>query len=349
MKRLLSFLFLLMLAVAAPAASRGAWAMPCPASAPCDGFYVIGNQLVDPSGMPFRERGFNQSHYDSWGGASAAKAMGANTVRIALSFTKPEAANWAIVSPFVAAGIVPMIGNWTGTCKADPAVLSAIVDTWVAQAATWTKLNKTGLINIANEWGPSATTQQTTAPYALLPNYTWRDSYITGVQRMRAVGYTGTLVIDAGSCGQDAQDIVKYGQALLDADPLHNLQFDTHVYGGYHYPATASYMQDYSKAMAALKATGLSIVLGEFGPGRNIGPSPTMVTPATIIGDAEVNGFSWLAWASDDGNLPGCLSDDNWFALSKRCGSYTGLPAELTTFGGQVVPVLQAMARPAGI
>lgn len=319
----------------AKAAERGAASMPCPASAPCDGFYTLGSMLIDPSGMPFRQRGINRLHYDSYGTAADAQRMGANTVRLALNFTKPEASNLAIANSYVALGIVPMPGNWLGTCKSDPAILASIVDTWVAQAATWTKLNKTGLINIANEWGP--------------PNSTvWRDAYVTAVQRMRDAGYTGTLVVDSGGCGQDAQDIALYGHALVDADPEHNIQFDTHVYGTYHYPATATWMQDYTKAMTALKASGLPILLGEFGPGRGIGPSPTMVTPATIIGDAERNGFAWLAWASDDNDLPNCLSNDNWFSMTWKCGVYS-VPGDLTTFGGQIVPVLQALARPASL
>lgn len=321
---------------ASAATMRGANSMPCPASAPCDGFYTRGNQVIDPSGQPIVFRATNQAHYDSWGGAPAAKAMGANMVRISLNFTKTEAVNWAVIQPFVAAGIVPMPGNWTGTCKSDLASLTAIVDAWVAQAPTWTKLNKTGLVNIANEWGPAGSTA-------------WRDAYVAAIPRMRAAGYTGTLVVDAGGCGQDAVDVVKYGAAVLAADPLGNLLFDVHVYGAFHDPATATWQQDLRKSIVALKATGLPIILGEIGPGRNIGPSPTMVTPATIIGLAEDNGFSWAVWASDDGNLANCAANDASFALSKKCGTYTGAAAELTLFGGQVVPVLQTLARPAGI
>ena len=162
--------------------------------------------------------------------------------------------------------IVPMPGNWGATCKSDVASLTTIVDTWVAQAATWTQLNSNGLINIANEWGPANST-------------VWRDQYIAAIARMRTAGYTGTLVVDAGGCGQDAADVINYGAAVLASDPQKNILFDVHVYGMFYLPATASWMQDYTKSMAALKATGLPLILGEFGPGKNIGPSPTMITP----------------------------------------------------------------------
>ena len=88
------------------------------------------------------------------------------------------------------------------------------------------------------------------------------------------------------------------------------------------------------------------VVLGEFGPGRGIGPSPTDLTPAEIIEAAEAHGFGWLAWAWDD---PASGADDSWFALS-RDGAYDS-SADLTQFGREVVEDpdhgLLALARPA--
>jgi len=305
--------------------------MARPAGNTGKGFFVSGGKLYDPNGLEFRIRGVNRNHWDSYGTATGLPLSGANTERVVLSFTKATSYNWNIVSSEMLANkIVPIPGNWTGTCKSDPASLAAIVDTWVAQAATWTQLNDTGLINIANEWGPANST-------------VWRDSYVTAVGRMRAAGYTGTLVIDSGGCGQDAQDIIKYAGAVLAADPQKNILFDIHVYGGFHYPATASWMQDYATAMTQLKATGLALIIGEFGPGKNIGPSPTMVTPQKIIADAEANGFGWMPWSWDDNNLASCASDDNGFSMTTKCGTYK-TDADLTAFGKVVVPILKATA-----
>jgi len=295
------------------------------------GFFVLGNKLYDPNGKEFRIRGVNRNHWDSYGTPAGLPLSNANTERVVLSFAKDTNYNWNIVSKEMLANkIVPIPGNWTGTCKADPATLTAIVDTWVAQAATWTQLNNTGLINIANEWGPANST-------------VWRDSYVTAVGRMRAAGYTGTLVIDSGGCGQDAQDIIKYAGAVLAADPQKNILFDIHVYGGFHYPATASWMQDYATAMSQLKATGLALIIGEFGPGKNIGPSPTMVTPQKIITDAEANGWGWMPWSWDDNNLQACASDDNGFSMTTKCGIYK-TDSDLTAFGKTVVPILKSTA-----
>ncbi len=300
------------------------------------GFYVSGSKLYDAKGAEFRIRGVNRNHWDSYGTPTGLPLSGANTERVVLSFTNTTAYNWNIVSSQMLANkIVPIPGNWTATCKADLASLNAIVDTWVAQASTWTQLNAKGLINIANEWGPANST-------------VWRDGYVAAIARMRAAGYTGTLVVDSGGCGQDAQDIIKYGPAVLASDPQKNILFDVHVYGSFHYPATATWMQDYATALTQLKASGLPLILGEFGPGKNIGPSPTMVPPEKVIADAEANGWGWMPWSWDDNNLAACASDDNGFSMTKKCGTYKTAD-DLTAFGKTIVPILQQKAVKASI
>jgi mannan endo-1,4-beta-mannosidase len=301
-----------------------------------NGFFVSGGKLYDANGVEFRIRGVNRNHWDSYGTPTGLPRSGANAERVVLSFANSTAYNWNIVSSQMLANkIVPIPGNWTATCKSDVASLNAIVDVWVAQASTWTALNSNGLINIANEWGPANST-------------VWRDSYIAAIARMRAAGYTGTLVVDSGGCGQDAQDIIKYGAAVLAADPQQNILFDVHVYGGFSYPATVSWQQDYTTSMAQLKATGLPIILGEFGPGNRIGPSPTLITPQQVINTAESNGWGWMPWSWDDNNLANCAADDNGFSMTVKCGTYN-TSADLTTFGKTVVPILQTTAVKASI
>jgi hypothetical protein len=99
--------------------------------------------------------------------------------------------------------------------------------------------------------------------------------------------------------------------------------------------------------------TGAVYIVGEFGPGQNIGPSPTMVTPGQIISAAEANGVGWLAWAWDDNDLAGGESDNNWFSMTYNGpGTYTQ-PSDLTEYGLDVVlnPTygITALAKPASI
>jgi hypothetical protein len=285
----------------------------------------------------------------------------------------------------------------------------------VAQARQWKTLSRYLIVNIANEWGPGDST-------------VWRDAYISAIERLRAAGYTGPILIDSGGCGQDDADLVQYSQAVFDSDTERNVIFAVHLYGGTHdYSASIRSIQkgnptivtlagnspthpfapkyngtnnsysgittyqisnvrgmtqingghsasqnvggvpgawtvtlsvdsrnwgDYSGGgmlvdngnyafriaqLAALsRRTGAVYIIGEFGPGRNIGASPTPVTPSEIITAAEANQVGWLAWAWDDNDLRNCASDNSWFSMTYSCGHYTRA-SDLTNFGKDVV------------
>ncbi len=182
-----------------------------------NGFFVRDGQLYDANGHAFRIRGVNRLHWDSNSAAGIARSH-ANTVRWDIDFRRPAAENVALVrSQSIRAGEVPIVGNWVGTCSPDPAKLSGIVDTWVAQARQWTRIDRYLILNIANEWGPPDST-------------VWRDAYIGAISRLRAAGYRGTILIDSGGCGQDMQDLDKYSQAVFEADPQRNVMFAVHLY-----------------------------------------------------------------------------------------------------------------------
>jgi mannan endo-1,4-beta-mannosidase len=387
-----------------------------PASSAGEGMFVLHGKLYDPNGNEFRVRGVNRVHWDS-NSADGIARSGSNVVRWAVDFSRPAKLNLSLIqTQSIENGEVPIVGNWTATCKSDTASLQAIVSTWVLQAPQWTKLNKSLIVNIANEWGPSDST-------------VWRDSYIAAIASLRAVGYTGPILVDSGGCGQDDRDLVKYSRAVFDSDPERNIMFALHMYGGTNdysasirsitngrrtvitlkdtspthpfaptfngrnnsYSGITSYqlsgvqgmtqangeepalqnvgggpgawtitltadstnwdhytgggtLVDYNgnyalKAarLAALsQSTGAVYIIGEFGPGRNIGSSPTLVTPGEVITAAERNGIGWLAWAWDDNNLANCSSDNNWFDMTYHCGIYTRI-SDLTNFGQDVV------------
>jgi hypothetical protein len=99
--------------------------------------------------------------------------------------------------------------------------------------------------------------------------------------------------------------------------------------------------------LAALASQGICVTIAEFGPGLNIGPSPTMVTPQQIIAAAEVNNLGWLAWAFDDGAATGNTTASGSFSLTVNAGTYTGATTELTTYGQVVIPLIQQLAQPA--
>jgi hypothetical protein len=396
------------------AIAGGAGAVQRPSYNTGHGFFVSDGKLYDAKGNEFRIRGVNRVHWDSDSAAGLVKS-GSNTVRWDIDFTRPVAANVDLVmQQSIDNGIVPVVGNWTGTCSPDPSKLSASVATWVAQASAWTKLDKYLIVNVANEWGPGNST-------------VWRDSYISAIARLRSAGYTGAILVDSGGCGQDDADLLQYSQAVFESDPQRNVIFAVHLYGGANdysaeiqsvrkgnptvvtlssnspthpfapnyngsnntYSGLTSYQIDDVQGMTQLngnhaalqnvggvsgawtvtltvdstqwndytgggkivdngnyafriaqlaglsRRTGAAYIIGEFGPGKNIGPSPTLVTPGQIITAAEANGIGWLAWAWDDNNLAGCSSDDRWFSMTKGCGRYAQ-PSDLTSFGKDV-------------
>jgi hypothetical protein len=299
------------------------------------GFFVVGNKLYDANGNEFRIRGVNHLHWDAPG--IGIPKTGANTERWVIDFGQSASTNVGLMQKSIANKIVPMPGNWDGTCNESSSTLSNIVSRWVATAPQWKTVEKYILINIANEWGPSNST-------------VWRDQYISAIAQLRAAGINSTIVVDAGGCGQDNPDLAQYATAVFDSDPQKNVIFDQHIYGLWQNGGGASWQTDLKAGLDALVATGLPYIIGEFGPGREIGPSPTSITPGQIIQAAEARGFGWLAWAWDDpaGEFTSAPTD-NWFALSFN-GDFRS-SADLTVFGKDVVENstygLKKLARPA--
>jgi hypothetical protein len=113
------------------------------------------------------------------------------------------------------------------------------------------------------------------------------------------------------------------------------------------------YSGNYALRIARLAAlsqtTGAAYIIGEFGPGKNIGPSPTLLTPTEVITAAEENGIGWLPWAWDDYDLGDCRADDRWFSMTHYCGYSSA--SDLTDFGKDVVLNpnygIKALAKPA--
>jgi Cellulase (glycosyl hydrolase family 5) len=313
-----------------------------------NGFFVLNGKLYDPNGNEFRIRGVDRLHYDSKSAAGIAKS-GANTVRFALYLTSVGASTYAneLQTQHIANKqvVIPTMfyfpNNTVVSGNQSTTELAAGVAWWVANASVFTALNKYMIVNIANEWGPQNST-------------VWRDSYISAIASLRAAGYLGPLMIDSGAYGQDPADLLTYASAVFNSDPQKNIIFSFHVYGGYTTLTTLAGLNALSAQLAALSATdGMVFVFGEFGPGRNIGPSPTLITPGQVITAAETNGIGWVGWAWDDNDLADGQSDNNWFSMTySGPGIYTQT-SDLTTYGQDVVlnPTygLQVLAKPATI
>lgn len=394
-----------------------------------NGFFVYDGKLYDPNGNEFRLRGVNRCHFDSNSQPGISNSH-ANAVRVFMYKLSYGAASYAevIKTQHIAYNEVPILSmpqfpDGTATSgNQSTSELSAGVAWWVANAATFTPLNKYLIVNIANEWGPSNST-------------VWRDAYISAVARLRAAGYTGPLLIDAGGSGQDELDISTYGPAVLASDPQKNLIFAFHLYGGTTtieaplasvsgkvitlsssaatHPFTSNFdgsnnsysgitkvvirspsgelttvpvlqnvggergawtitatedvpevapgstVYDWGNyqmripRLGELASQNIMVAITEFGPGENIGPSPTVVTPAEVISTAESSSVGWLAWAWDDNDLSGGKSNDDWFSMTATGPGIYVSRSNLTPFGTEVVLNsnygLSVLAKPASI
>jgi hypothetical protein len=123
------------------------------------GFFVLDGKLYDAQGTEFRMRGVNKVHWDVQ--STGLSNANANATRWTIDFKRSAADNVALLegttgsAGTIAKNHVVIPGNWDGTCKDDPAILTKIVDTWVAQVDSWKQLEKHMILNIANEWGRS--------------------------------------------------------------------------------------------------------------------------------------------------------------------------------------------------
>jgi mannan endo-1,4-beta-mannosidase len=300
------------------------------------GFFVLNGQLYDPNGNPFRIRGADRAHYDMPDQPGLGRA-GVNTVRffmwnIGVSGLPPASTYASLAQqqhinnqelPIITAMNIAGTTNDTSG-DTNPANLATTVSWWVNNVGAFASIMDRIAINIANEWGPA------NSPV-------WASAYQSAIAQLRAAGYTCPLVIDAGRYGQDPYDFLNYAQQVFNSDPQRNVIFSLHVYN-YFYDSAGGLPQQWSgqpdlqPITDALAATGLPIIYGEFGPGRNVGPAPTLLTPARVVQVAEGANFGWIAWAWDDLNLPNCMGNNSAFGMTYNCGRYS-VPSDLTWFG----------------
>src|SRR5215469_926112 len=297
-----------------------------------DGFFVLNGTLYDANGIEFRIRGLNSSKRDD-GEAQAMANTNTNTVRFYkkdFNLAPADEVN-LLTALFLNYGEVPIVslGRIPNTSKdttgdVDPANLQAVVDYWIANASYYTTLNKWLILNPANEWGP-----------ATKYGDGWASAYAAQIPRLRAAGYLGPLMIDAGGWGQDEATIENYAQQVWNSDPQKNLIFSIHIYRVF---SNNTLDASTKRMQAACQQMGAVLVVGEFGPGNNAYGSG-YVDPQLVVSSAEANGVGWMPWAWDEANGPypgGPAGTDGWLSLSRYTNLYN-TSADLTLFGQKIV------------
>jgi hypothetical protein len=314
------------------------------------GLYVAGGRLNDPNGKEFRIRGVNRCHQDSssWANGVNGALTKANAVRVFVStiWDNWDAADLGtmVQSQHIANKQVPIVtapyvsGNTTSQVETSgntsPTDLMTVAGIWVAQAPVWVPLlNPRGIVNMANEWGPADSSS-------------WSSANVEAIQGVRAAGYLGPILIDAGGSGEDAVGLEAYAAQVLAGDPQKNVLFGFHAY----YATTPANVASQFAAFAALRSQGVCVVVSEFGPGQNIGPAPTLVTPQAIIAAAEANDLGWMPWAWDDNNeADGMTSPTGWFGMTLTGPGNYATAADLTAFGQSMLTYWESLAEPSTV
>lgn len=136
------------------------------------GLFVDGNQLYDPNGRPVRMRGMNQNNNGSTGVSQYSKKMGGNILRIFWDETTNDTTSQAVLNQCITDDQIPILcmagspgGNASGGTHQTSGssalpqlgnVLDYLMTT--LSATTVGIVNGSGMVNLANEWGPISDT-----------------------------------------------------------------------------------------------------------------------------------------------------------------------------------------------
>jgi mannan endo-1,4-beta-mannosidase len=252
-------------------------------STPGDTWKAKDGALYDSCGEKVVLRGINHPtlYVDRKGDALTEIAKtGANAVRLfwyakmGVKISEAESA----ISNSIKNGMVPILEMHDSTCKWD---LDPIVSYWTsAEAVNLIKKYQSHLIvNIANETSPPSANE-------------FKSKYSDVVNKLRSAGIHVPLMIDGGNCGRDYNVLLSQGEALVAADPDHNLIFSGHLYDR---------MNDasYGKLFTDAAAKKLTFVVGEFAHKQPPGCG-SMLDYTALISQADKNGVGWLAWSWGD-------------------------------------------------
>ncbi|KAJ3407905.1 hypothetical protein HDV05_005231 [Chytridiales sp. JEL 0842] len=267
------------------------------------GFYIRDGKIYDDTNEPLIMRGLNipfiwfRSHESMF---AEAKARGANTARLVLDSRARLPDVRRALKRTLENKMVAVLENHDTTGfgeKVGSKPLSEVVKWWISMRDALVGQEKYVIINIGNEAVGNV-------------NYTmWIDMTLDAIKEMRAAGFKHTLMLDGPNWAQDWTDtMVNNARRIFDSDPLRNVVFSVHMYGGFKtYDRVESYINRYV-------ADKLPLVIGEFGFFHSDGE----VAEQAIYELADKKQIGWLAWSwSGNGEGVDYLDVVNAFDNSK--------------------------------
>ncbi|QRK06433.1 cellulase family glycosylhydrolase [Archangium violaceum] len=316
---------------------------------PTGRFYIVGKDIVGPSGNKFYPVGANLDGWDFFqrdteNHAEAAKKWGWNIVRInGAQLPHPEFNTKGLVSgdlskpnfdkidrivqAYTSRGIVVMIEFhdkvWNGN-SIDTTKLNQTRDAWVALAKKY-KSNTFVWFNLLNEptWG------QSEANY-LSVHKTLRNA-------IRATGAENIIVIDGGVAGQEwnrwgipGNLIPRYGPEL--AKDQCNILFSIHMYNAWAEAGGSSpHNAEFISYVKSVQDKKLALIVGETGWNKTDGDVPRLKAGSLVaFNNAPAYGVGIIGWHGTPN------WDDTFFLTSS--GQFHAVndwsnPTNLTDFG----------------
>ncbi|MBN2577106.1 MAG: cellulase family glycosylhydrolase, partial [Deltaproteobacteria bacterium] len=161
------------------------------------------------------------------------------------------------------------------------------------------------LLNIANEAGDNN-----------VSNSTFQSTYTSALATLRDAGITVPIVIDGTGWGQNVEQLLAVGPALLAADPHKNVIFSWHEYTGGS-AQNARITQSYEQS----KTLGIVLINGEFANGGVGDGCATTIPYKWLLSEAQRVGIGWLAWSWDTDNSDCKVGSDSIFNMTTNLTS----------------------------
>lgn len=299
--------------------------------------HTSGKTILGPCNDTLILKGVNYSPYN-WGWQTSSAQLklsqialtGANCVRLVWYQTGEAGtpsttyANTVLldsaISKCVQAKMIPILELHDATCNNNPTTLIN-VSNWFIQPAIKTLINKykhSIIINIANEslyvgWDSNPTTAQVT----------FSNTYSTILNTIRTHSITVPVMIDGPDCGTNLDVLANVGNALVTADPLHNVIFSAHAY--WHSYANNDSLQMLGKINYAL-TKNIPFVFGEIANVQDgINGCVENLNYKALLRILKLKKLGWIAWSWDND------------ACAIRQLSTNGNFNSLTTYGNELV------------
>jgi len=149
------------------------------------------------------------------------------------------------------------------------------------------------VINLANEFGYMRWAgNQATATTTFTTNYN------NAIATLRNLGVGVPIMVDAPDCGQSSTELLAVAEAMVTADPGHNLIFSSHAYW-FGYANSAALVEQKLNEAAA---TDVCFILGEVAntqDGDSCGSISLQTLYPTILTEACERNIGWLSWTFD--------------------------------------------------